>query len=132
MRGAGANRKRKPIGQALHQLCHTVEDGLLVAKYLNQSFLPESEEFLDGLRGMMFFDEGLPKDAVGSPVKIGKVDTVIVAVTHLLPEFQKRHFMNRLAVDDHAVHVENYRVEPTHFPYRYIWFNGQVLGFAVF
>ena len=65
MRGAGANRKRKPIGQALHQLRHTVEDGLLVAKYLNQSFLPESEEFLDGLRGMMLFDEGLPKDAVG-------------------------------------------------------------------
>ena len=120
------------LGQASHQGWNAIEDRLFVAKHLNQPFLPESEEFLDGLRGMMLFDEGLPKDAVGSPVKIGKVDTVIVAVTHLLPEFQKRHFMNRLAVDDHAVHVENYRVEPTHFPSRYIWLNGQVLGFAVF
>src|SRR6266404_4280531 len=70
-------------------------------------------QFLQRLRRFMFGNEINPQFLVRSADVIRKTQTEVLLKTDISSDFKKGPFMSWLAVHNHAIHVENYRL-PVH------------------
>jgi hypothetical protein len=96
--------------EARDEFGQVFENRLLLAHDLQKAIAFSIAQVFDGEGGFMFGDEIFDQRFVSAPDVIFEIHAMIFGVTQLVEYFEIRAFVQRFAVDDHAVHVENDRL----------------------
>ena len=86
-----------------------VKNWLLFSDDLEEAALLTVGQFCQGLRRTVARDEVLPERQVRPSIISWEINPMARGITDLREYFTKSQFMDRLAVHNHAVHVENNR-----------------------
>src|SRR5205814_1162882 len=128
MQGTGGDSEWIASGEARDEFWKVFEDRFFVAHDLEEAIFLLVAEMFDGESGFVAGDEIFDEGFVGAANVIIEIDAMRFGVAHFSEKFEVGAFVERFAVDDDTVHVEddglillhsksrsgNWKLEPRH------------------